>query len=96
MKLAYHGGTHVKSDLATDIAASAQAGFGALELWAAKIDRYLDENPLSQLEKLLRQHGVEPASINSIEFIGFRGDEYAAIRQRCEQLCKIARESDVR
>ena len=31
MKLAYHGATHMKSDIATDITVSAEAGFDAIE-----------------------------------------------------------------
>ena len=40
MKLAYHGATHMKSDLETDITVSRKAGYKALEVWAAKIDDY--------------------------------------------------------
>ncbi len=39
MKLAFHSATTMTSDLETDIAISAQAGFKALEVWAKKVDR---------------------------------------------------------
>ena len=39
MKLGFHGATTMTSDLQTDVAASAHAGFKALELWAAKVAR---------------------------------------------------------
>ncbi len=41
MKLAFHGATTMTSDLETDIAITARAGFKALEIWATKMDRYL-------------------------------------------------------
>jgi hypothetical protein len=41
MKLGFHGATTMPADLQTDVAATARAGFSSLELWAAKVDRYL-------------------------------------------------------
>jgi 2-keto-myo-inositol isomerase len=78
------------SDLETDVMASAHAGFKALELWGAKIDKYLADHSLDDLKALLNTKGVAPMSINSIEFITFRGDEYPKIRARCRELCRIA------
>lgn len=90
MRLGFHGATTMTSDLETDVAVSARAGFGALELWAAKIDTYLEKHSVADLRALLAGHGVAPLSINSIEFIAFRGDEYADVRSRCRELSKIA------
>lgn len=90
MKLAYHGATHISSDLVTDIKASAGAGFRALEVWAAKLDDYRKSHSLAEMRALFVDSGVEPASINSIEFIGFRGADYETIRARCKHLCEIA------
>jgi 2-keto-myo-inositol isomerase len=90
MKLAYHGATSMNSDLETDVKATAKAGFKALELWAAKIDEYLKTHSLVELASLLKNHSVEPASINSIEFIAFRGDGYVKIQDRLKQLCEIS------
>jgi 2-keto-myo-inositol isomerase len=90
MKLAFHGATSIKADLVTDVKASASAGFKALEVWAAKVDDYLQNHSLAQLRALFVDNQVEPVSINSIEFIGFRGDEYPQIRDRCRELCSIA------
>ncbi len=90
MRLAFHGATTMKADLMTDVAVTARAGYRALEVWAAKMDAYLRDHSLQEMNALFRKDGVEPASINSIEFIGFRGDEFAAIRQRCRDLCAIA------
>ena len=94
MKLGFHGATTKTSDLETDVAVTAGAGFKALELWATKIDRFLDAHPVSELVALFEENKVAPMSINSIEFIAFRGDEYGLIRSRCRDLCQIAQAID--
>jgi 2-keto-myo-inositol isomerase len=90
MRLGFHGATSMTSDLETDVTATAHAGLKALELWAGKIDAYLAAHSPADLKALLAEHGVAPMSINSIEFISFRGDEYPQIRARCRALCEIA------
>jgi len=90
MRLGFHGATSMTSDLETDVTATAHAGLKALELWAAKIDTYLANHSLADLKTLLAEHDVAPMSINSIEFISFRGDDYTQIRARCRVLCEIA------
>jgi 2-keto-myo-inositol isomerase len=91
MLLAFHGATTMPQDLETDVAVTAAAGFRALEVWAAKIDRYLADHSLAELNALFVNAGVMPLTINSIEFIAFRpADEYAAIRARCRDLSRIA------
>ena len=90
MLLAFHGATAMTSDLETDVAASAHAGFRALELWAAKVDRYLAQHSLADLRALLANKRVIPLTLNSIEFIAFRGAEYGQIQARCHALCGIA------
>jgi 2-keto-myo-inositol isomerase len=81
----------MKADLPADIAAASAAGFKALEIWAAKLDRYLAQHRLDELNALFQKHAVRPASINSIEFITFRSpQEYAQIQLRCKQLCAWA------
>jgi 2-keto-myo-inositol isomerase len=90
MQLAINGASTMTSDLPTDIAAAAEAGFRHLEIWAAKMDRYLEANSVSDLKELFRQHGVRPASINSIEFITFRDEAYETIRARGKELSQLA------
>lgn len=91
MLLAFHGATTMPCDLETDVAVTASAGFRALEVWAAKMDRYLADHSLADLNALFVDAGVAPLTINSIEFIAFRpADEYAAIRARCRELSRIA------
>lgn len=90
MRLAFHGATTMTSDLETDVAVSARAGFKALEVWAAKLDRYLASHTLTELNDLFVEHDIQPITLNSIEFIAFRGQEYPLIQDRLRQLAKIA------
>jgi 2-keto-myo-inositol isomerase len=90
MKLAYHGATSMKSDLATDVAVSDRAGYGALEVWTAKTDSYLVDHTVADMANLFARHRVSPTALNSIEFIAFRGEEYKHIRERCLHLCQLA------
>lgn len=89
MKLGFHGATTMKADLATDIKVSAAAGFKGLELDDGKINQYLTDHSLTDLRNLLKQHAIEPMSINTLEFIGFRED-YSQLQAECRQLSQIA------
>lgn len=91
MLLGFNGATTMKANLPTDIAAASAAGFKALEVWAAKLDRYLEKHSLDGLNALFQKHALRPASINSLEFITFRSPgDYAQIQTRCKQLCAWA------
>lgn len=95
MKLALNGATTMKADLETDIRAAAHAGFDYLEIWAAKLRRFLESNTTARLKKLFDDHELKPYSINSIEHITFREAEaHAQILSECEELCRIAAEID--
>ncbi len=90
MLLGFHGATTMTSDLQTDVAASRQAGFRALELWAGKVDTYLATHSVAELKTLLDDNDVAPMSINSIEFVAFRSAaDYAQIRTRCKELSEL-------
>ena len=63
-----------------------------MEIWAAKMDTYLQSNSVERLKALFDKAALRPASINSIEFITFRpAEEYETIEARCQELCKLAR-----
>lgn len=93
MKFALNGATTMRADLETDIAAASRAGFDCLEIWVAKLRRFLKANNASDLKSMLAEHRLEPYSINSIEHITFRD---AAARHQlfteCEELCRVAAE----
>lgn len=91
MILAFHGATTRTSNLETDVRVSAQAGYQALEIWAEKIDVYLSTHTLSDLQKLFVDNQVMPLNINSIEFVAFRGNDFAQVEAQLHKLGKIAR-----
>ncbi len=90
MILAYHGATTKTSNLETDILITAQAGYKALEIWAEKFDSYFANHSLTDLKTLLNQHHVQPITINSIEFVAFRGNDFPKIEEQLHKLGKIA------
>jgi 2-keto-myo-inositol isomerase len=90
MQLAFHSATTMTSNLETDVAITAHAGFKALELWAEKLDRYLADHTLADLNALFVEHHILPLALNSIEFIAFRGSEYIQIQARLHQLGQVA------
>jgi 2-keto-myo-inositol isomerase len=95
MLLAINGATTMKATLPQDIAAAGAAGFKALEIWAAKMATYLEAYSVEDLKALLGEAGLQPASINSIEFITFRpAKEYEAIKAHCRELCELAQALD--
>jgi len=92
MLLAINGATTMKATLPEDVAAASAAGFRALEIWAAKMDTYLEAHSVEELKALFESAALQPASINSIEFITFRPpEEYEEIKARCRELCELAR-----
>ena len=90
MKLGFHGATTMTSSLETDVEISAAAGFKGLEIWASKMDTYLATHSVEELRDLFVDYAVLPLAINSIEFIGFRRDEYPWIQKRCAELSQLA------
>ena len=93
MKIALNGATTMHADLLTDIKAASAAGFDLLEIWSAKLYRYLESNTPADLKSALAEHNIEPYSINSIEHITFRTPEdHQKITAECETLSKIAGE----
>lgn len=93
MKIALNGATTMHADLETDIKAAAAAGYDLIEIWAAKLRRFLKEKTVSDLAGLLNESGLEPYSINSIEHITYRTpEEYEGIKAECRELSRIAGE----
>lgn len=94
MKLSLNGATTMHADLETDIKAASAAGFELIEIWASKLREFLKSQTTADLSKLLKEHNLEPYSINSIEHITFRSNEdyEHIIKSQCEELSKIAGE----
>jgi len=89
--LGLNGATTLKADLATDISIAGKAGFDFVEIWAAKLIGYLERGGLTALRRDLRQAGVAPATLNSIEHITFN-DPSGHIRmlEDFQRLCRVA------
>jgi len=93
MKLALNGATTMRADLLTDVQAAKDAGFDYVEIWAAKLRKFLTIGTPGELKNVFAEAGVPPLSINSIEHITFRDAEsYEAIKEECRELSKIAAE----
>src|SRR3954471_11372274 len=95
MKLALNGATTMRATLTQDIEAASAAGFEYLEIWAAKLRRFLEIQTTAELKSLFAEAKLKPYSINSIEHITFRdADAQVALLDECEELCRIAAELD--
>jgi 2-keto-myo-inositol isomerase len=96
MKLALNGATTMRADLSTDIEAASSAGFDCLEIWAAKLRKFLGAGGTTHaLKDALGAARLQPYSINSIEHVTFRDDAaYGRILEECDELCRVAAEID--
>lgn len=93
MKLALNGATTMKASLVEDIRAASAAGFDCLEIWAAKLRKFLQTGTTADLKSLFEEQGLEPYSINSIEHVTFRdAAAHARLLDECESLCSFASE----
>ncbi len=90
MLLGFNGATTMKASLEQDIGAAAAAGFSILEICSDKLDDYLETHSPAELRHLLHAEGIQPASINSIEYITFRGSEYPLVEAQCQRYSEIA------
>jgi len=91
MKLALNGATTMSADLEADLHAAQTAGFDFVEIWAAKLYKFLQTRTVDQLKRLFAAANVRPLSINSIEHVTFRdADAYASIKHECQTLSEIA------
>src|SRR2546423_5973458 len=91
LKLGFNGATTMRASLEEDIANAAAARFDGLELWGAKLDRYLAAHAAGELKALLGKSKLPPLSINSIDDATFSPDRRAVL-ERCAQWSKLSRE----
>jgi 2-keto-myo-inositol isomerase len=71
MKIGFNGASTMKTDLPGDIRAASLAGYDLIEIWAKKMESYLLEHSLDDLQALLAEAHIRPLAINSVEFITF-------------------------
>ncbi len=91
MKLGFNGATTMKASLEDDVRNAAAAGFDGLELWGAKLDRYLAARSASELKAMLAAAKLPPLSINSIEDATFSPDRKAVL-ERCREWSALSAE----
>ena len=89
MKLGFNGATTMKASLEDDIRNAKAAGFDGIELWGAKLDKYLASHAAADLKALLR--GIPPLSINSIEDATYSPDRKPVLA-RCREWSKLSKE----
>jgi 2-keto-myo-inositol isomerase len=81
----------MRASLETDFAAAKAAGFDYVEIWAAKLRKFLQEQTTDELKHLIAETSVPPLSINSIEHVTFRDAQaYVSIKAECEELSRVA------
>jgi 2-keto-myo-inositol isomerase len=92
MKLALNGATIMRSPLARDVEIASACGYGALEVWAGKLDSYLARHTLADLRDAMRTAGIAPWCINSIENITLLdAGGRAALLDEVERVAAVAR-----
>lgn len=90
MRLALNGATIMPSPIEDDIDIAAECGYAALEIWAAKLDRYVEQGSrLAALADRMVERGIVPWCVNSIEDITNRDaagrvDLLRELRQRVD------------
>lgn len=91
MLLGLNGATTIKADLETDIRVAAEAGYQYLEIWATKLQDFLERGHLGELRELLTAYGLRPLSINALENVTFQPSEtYGKLQTECALLCEQA------
>jgi 2-keto-myo-inositol isomerase len=91
LRLGFNGATTMKASLEEDIRNAADAGFDGVELWGAKLDKYLGSHSASDLKALLAKARIPPLSINSIEDATYSPDRKSVI-DRCRTWSKLCAE----
>lgn len=92
MRLALNGATIMPSPIEDDVDIAAECGFAALEIWAAKLDAYVRRAQLDALSARMRERGIAPWCINSIEDITGRDVEgRKALLDELQQRVAMAR-----
>lgn len=86
MHACINGATTMPYSLEEDLAAAAQAGFEGVEIWAAKLNTYLESHTVDDLKGLLDHHHLKAASICPYGLVGFSDNRghIIAIRKAAE------------
>jgi 2-keto-myo-inositol isomerase len=66
MQTCFNGATAMPYSLEQDISSAAGAGFESLELWGAKLERFLRNDTVAGLARMLKSHQLRTAAIDFI------------------------------
>jgi 2-keto-myo-inositol isomerase len=90
MRIAINTACTMPYDIESEIPAIAAAGFEWVELRVPEIRDFLRDRSLGDLRRLLDENGVRVGSINAIEYVSFRGDDYGRVRDEGRELSEWA------
>ena len=90
--MGWNGATSMKGDLETDIEVARRAGFPLLEIWGGKLRQYLQKHSSAELGERLKEAGVKPLSINSVERATFAGKDWENVERTCREFATVAGE----
>ncbi len=84
--------TLMRTELEDAVAAAAEAGFGAVEIWVESLEKYLETHTADDVVGLLRTHGIGVSTIGDIESITFcNAEQFEELMRRCGHLASVAR-----
>ena len=92
MQLGWNGASSMKADLETDIEIARRVGYPLLEIWGAKLRHYLQRHTVTELADRLKEAGVKPLSISSVERATFSGKDFDSVEKTCRDYASIAGE----
>jgi 2-keto-myo-inositol isomerase len=92
VQLGWNGASSMKADLETDIEIARRVGYPLLEIWGAKLRHYLQRHTVAELTDRLKESGVKPLSINSVERATFSGKDFDNVEKTCRDYASIAGE----
>lgn len=86
-----NGATTMPYSLEDDLAAAEQAGFEGVEIWASKLNKYLESHSADDLKGLLDRHHLKVASLCPYSLVGFSDNRghIIAIRKAAEVAAAI-------
>jgi len=91
MRSCINGATTMPYSLEEDLKAAGAAGFEGVEIWAAKLDRYLESRSVDELRRLLDDNGLEVGALCPYTLSCFGEDTHA---DRLKRAAEIAAEVD--
>lgn len=91
----YYNETLEKSNLENDLRLCAKYGYEGIEIRIEYLQEYLKTHTAAQLKQALRENGLRPLALNSVDDINFcTASQWDAILERFVFACRMCRELD--